>query len=142
MENKVRVLYFVDRLLRGGIQTFVLENIKHMDRTAIQIDFLLLDDGKQYELESELQKLGCNIYKLDGIWLRKPMDFVKYTKAVEQFFKEHHDYKVVHLHSSSKNYIEIPYEELEFCVGIIVVDAFIRCKIFKNPEGYNYVVTR
>jgi len=42
----------------------------------------------------------------------------------------------------SKNYIEIPYEELEMCVYILVVDAFIRCKIFKNPEGYNYVTTR
>lgn len=42
----------------------------------------------------------------------------------------------------SKNYIEIPYEELEMCVHILVVDAFIRCKIFKNPEGYNHVITR
>ena len=36
----------------------------------------------------------------------------------------------------SNNYAEIPYEELEICVEIIVVDAFIRCKIFENPEGY------
>lgn len=49
---------------------------------------------------------------------------------------------VVELIKSSKNYIEIPYEELDMCVSILVVDAFIRCKIFKNPEDYNYVVTR
>ncbi|WP_315081127.1 ABC-three component system protein [uncultured Clostridium sp.] len=42
----------------------------------------------------------------------------------------------------SNNYENIPFEELEMCVCIIVVDAFIRCKIFKNPEGYNYVITR
>lgn len=42
----------------------------------------------------------------------------------------------------SKNYVEIPYEELELCVYIIVVDAFVRCKIFENPEGYNHVITR
>ncbi len=41
----------------------------------------------------------------------------------------------------SANYIQIPIEELEQCVGIIVVDAFIRCKIFKNPDNYNYVTT-
>ncbi len=40
----------------------------------------------------------------------------------------------------SKNYIEIPYEELELCVYILVVDAFVRCKIFKNPEGYSHVI--
>ncbi|KGK81932.1 hypothetical protein DP73_21090 [Desulfosporosinus sp. HMP52] len=42
----------------------------------------------------------------------------------------------------SKNYIEIPYEELEMCVNILVVDTFVRCKIFKNPEGYSHVITR
>ena len=42
---------------------------------------------------------------------------------------------------NSKNYIEIPYDELDVCVSILVVDAFIRCKIFENPEGYNYVIT-
>lgn len=47
---------------------------------------------------------------------------------------------VIELIKNSKNYIEIPYEELEICVSILVVDAFIRCKIFKNPEGYNYVI--
>jgi len=41
----------------------------------------------------------------------------------------------------SANYMHIPIDELELCVNIIVVDAFIRCKIFKDPEGYNYVAT-
>lgn len=49
---------------------------------------------------------------------------------------------VMELIKNSKNYIEIPYEELEMCVCIVVVDAFIRCKIFKNPEGYSYVTSR
>lgn len=48
---------------------------------------------------------------------------------------------LIELIMSSKNYVEIPYEELEMCVTILVVDAFIRCKIFKNPEGYNHVIT-
>lgn len=42
----------------------------------------------------------------------------------------------------SSNYIEIPMEELQLCADILVVDAFIRCKIFNNPEGYNHVITR
>jgi len=39
---------------------------------------------------------------------------------------------------NSANYSQIPFEELEMCVNILVVDAFIRCKVFKNPEGYKY----
>jgi hypothetical protein len=42
---------------------------------------------------------------------------------------------------NSSNYKEIPIDELELCVDIIVADAFIRCKIFKNPNNYSYVNT-
>lgn len=105
MKEKVKVLYFVDRLLRGGIQTFVLENIKHMDQSKVQIDFLLLDDGNEYELEGELRSFGCTIHKLKGMWINKITDFFKYDKMLDIFFKEHNDYKVVHLHSASKNYM-------------------------------------
>jgi hypothetical protein len=42
----------------------------------------------------------------------------------------------------SSNCPDIPIEELEFCVCIIVVDAFLRCKIFENPGGYDYAFTR
>lgn len=40
---------------------------------------------------------------------------------------------------NSSNYSVIPFDELELCINILVVDAFIRCKIFENPEDYNYV---
>lgn len=33
-------------------------------------------------------------------------------------------------------------EKYSFKVHSAYIDAFIRCKIFKNPEGYDYVVTR
>lgn len=42
----------------------------------------------------------------------------------------------------SANFIEIPIDELDLCVDILVVDAFIRCKIFENPEQYNHVAAR
>ncbi len=41
----------------------------------------------------------------------------------------------------SKNFQPIPIDELELCINILVVDAFIRCKIFKNPENYKYATT-
>ena len=100
-----KVLYFVDRMLKGGIQSLVMEIVKNINKEKVQIDFLLLDDGKKYELEDELENLGCKVYKLKGIWIKTPMDFIKYTKALDNFFKNHNDYDVVHMHSSSKNYM-------------------------------------
>jgi hypothetical protein len=40
--------------------------------------------------------------------------------------------------AESPNFDQIPAEELELCVNIIVVDAFIRCKIFENPENHTH----
>ncbi len=41
----------------------------------------------------------------------------------------------------SPNFTKIPIDELELCVDILIVDAFIRCKIFENPMDYNYAIT-
>lgn len=109
MNEPVKVLYFVDRMLKGGIQSLVIDWVSRFDKNKIHVDFLLLDDGKKYELEDTLKELGCNVYKSDGIWIRQPLDFLKESKALDEFFKEHHDYKVVHMHSSSKNYMVLKY---------------------------------
>lgn len=39
----------------------------------------------------------------------------------------------------SSNFNRIPLDELELATTILVVDAFIRCKVFKNPNAYNHV---
>lgn len=109
MKEPVKVLYFVDRMLRGGIQSLVIDWVSRFDKNKIHVDFLLLDDGKKYELEDTLKKMGCNVYKLKGIWINKLLDFLKEDKALNTFFKEHHDYRVVHMHSTSKNWMVLKY---------------------------------
>ncbi len=100
-----KVLFFVDRMLKGGIQSLVIEIVRNINKEKVHIDFLLLDDGNEYDLENTLKDLGCEVYKLNGIWVNTPLDFVKYIKALDNFFKEHNDYDVIHMHSSSKNYM-------------------------------------
>jgi hypothetical protein len=39
----------------------------------------------------------------------------------------------------SGNFIRVEFDVLILCVDILVVDAFIRCKIFENPDNYDYV---
>lgn len=89
-----------------------------------------------------------NIYKeFDAIGNNKSHSVLKainrfYIKAIELFSGDnlffHIVNRVIQLIQESSNYEAIAVEELELCVDIIVVDAFIRCKIFENPEGYNY----
>lgn len=109
MKNKVKVLLFVDRMRHGGIQQFLVENVKHMDKTNVDIDVLTLDDGETYPLEQAIQDAGAKYYKLKGIWINNTMDYFKYATAIDNFFTIHNNYKVIHMNASSKNFILLKY---------------------------------
>lgn len=105
----------------------------------------LIDDYKLYhhivdKIYAEFDKSGCNksISVLDTI----RNEYIKHSSELtgDELFN------LVILNISarilqSSNFERIPQEEMEMCVGILVVDAFIRCKIFKNPNEYSYATT-
>lgn len=102
--NKTRVLYFVDRLLWGGIQSLLYDIVTHIDRNRVIIDIMTLDDGRHYELEDKLRSEGIRVRQLKGVWNHSPKDFPHYIKEVKAFFKQNaKDYDVVHMNSSCKN---------------------------------------
>lgn len=107
--KKTKILFFVDRMRTGGIQILLVNLVKAFDREKYSFDVLLLDDGTEYPMEKDIVETGAKLYKLDGIWLNVPTDYLRYKKSIDQFFKEHHDYDVVHMHSSSKNYFVLKY---------------------------------
>lgn len=106
--EKTKVLYFVDRLRHGGIQQLIVEIMKKMDEEKVEIDLLIFDDGQAYPLEDVVKGLGIQVFKLDA-WIWTPFDYIKQMRNLNQFFREHHDYKVVHMHSSSKNFMVLKY---------------------------------
>ena len=58
-------------------------------------------------------------------------------KGDDMFNAVRNDVKTeIRKHASSG---ELTEESIDICSDIIVVDAFIRCKIFENPKGYSYV---
>ena len=97
------VLLFVDRMRVGGIQTLLVELIDQFLASGQPCELLLLDDGEHYDLEDEV-RARIPVHKLEGIWMRKPQDFLRYSRAAERFFAEHHDYRAVHLNSGPKNF--------------------------------------
>lgn len=48
---------------------------------------------------------------------------------------------VMEMVKNSSNYSPIPAEELELCIQVLAVDAFVRCRIFKNPKDAKNVAT-
>jgi hypothetical protein len=99
----------------------------------------LIDDYKIHyfridQIYSDFDRLGMNksISILSGI--RMEYLALGTIGTPDQRFFEVIE-KVTQRILASSNYTPIPDEELSLCVQILVVDAFIRCKIFKNPLG-------
>jgi hypothetical protein len=89
------------------------------------------------KIYAEFNKIGVN--KSNSVLVSIRNAYIKNKIAISDddlFFKVIE--LIMEKIQTSANYTPLPYEELELCVNIIVVDAFIRCKIFENPEGYVY----
>jgi len=100
---------------------------------------VLIDDYKIHyhridKIYSDFNKQGVNksISILNGI--RTEYLTLGAEVSPDQCFFSIID-KITQKIRASANYSSIPDEELALCVQILVVDAFIRCKIFKNPSG-------
>lgn len=109
--DKIKVLMFVDRFgYGGGIQSLLYNLHTHFDPDKIHVDYLTLDDGvDRYNEQKRIRDLDSTIFILKGIWPNKITTFFKYAKKADEFFREHHDYDVVHVHASSKNYFILKY---------------------------------
>ena len=125
------------------INSFAIDRkISHNNLNAAKV---IIDDyrvhyGRVDRIYSEYDSLGSNKSKYVLSTIRQEYAKAKSNLNDDQLFFEVIS-KVQEKVLNSSNYTSIPFDELELCVNILVVDAFIRCKIFENPNNYNYVTT-
>lgn len=96
--------------------------------------------GKVDSKYSEFDKQGSNKSSSVLATIKREYNKAMYAGGSDDVFFSVIDVlkaKVV----ESANYSQIPIDELELCIDILVVDAFIRCKIMENPEGYKYAAS-
>lgn len=99
----IKVLYFLDRLRWGGIQSLCYDIICYIDKNNFQVEVLTLDDGIHYELEDTFQQMGITVHKLHGVWLNTVKDIPAYISSVNIFFYKHYDYHAIHINGTSKH---------------------------------------
>ncbi len=92
--NKVRVLHILREMELGGIQTLLINIYKNIDREKVQFDFLLNSKGVYDE---EITKMGGKIYYMPHI---TEVGCFKYSKNLNNFFKNYPEYKIIHTHFS------------------------------------------
>lgn len=100
-EEPIRVLHVVGRMHRAGIETFIMNLYRNIDRSRIQFDFLT-HYGVEAEYNDEIRSLGGRIYDMPKIKDGSHVYYSKlheYRQALKKFFSEHRgEYTAVHGH--------------------------------------------
>lgn len=89
----IRVLHVVTHMNRGGLETMIMNYYRNIDREKLQFDFLVHRMNRA-DYDDEIEKLGGKIHRLPVL---NPFD-AKYKKSLDDFFKAHQEYMIVHCH--------------------------------------------
>lgn len=93
----VRVLEVFGKMNRGGAETMMMNLYRKMDRSRIQLDFMVhTEEHCQYD--EEIEQLGGRIFRVPQF---KVHNLFSYIKAWRSFFKTHPEISVVHGHIGS-----------------------------------------
>ncbi|MGN1310299.1 MAG: glycosyltransferase family 1 protein [Clostridia bacterium] len=93
----IRVLQVVNRMGYGGIETFLMNIYRNIDRSKIQFDFAVHTEEKG-EYDDEIKKMGGNIYYFNS----RRNGLIEYYKDWNKFLKENASkYVAIHMHASS-----------------------------------------
>lgn len=104
----VKVLQFIEGLSQGGIEAFVTNVARNINKEEVICDFLVLKTEEaahaDYVYEKQLLAEGCRIYYLinyDTSSLRTLQRAKGYIQALKEWMQERErQYDVIHIHAS------------------------------------------
>lgn len=109
-QEPIRVLQIVGRMDRGGIETMIMNLYRHIDREKVQFDFLA-HYGREAVYNEEIRAIGGRIFEMPALKDDAHVYYWRlfsYLKALQRFFREHPEYKVIHGHMTNTASLYMP----------------------------------
>lgn len=106
----VRILHVVGSLGIGGIQSYVMNLYRNMDRDKIQFDFVV-HIRTDISYENEIANLGGRVFYLPNDCFVK-QKWLTYLKFWMSFFKKHPEYCIIHGHLRSAAFIYLLFAKI------------------------------
>lgn len=97
MSDPIRILMINSKMQCAGIENFIMNYYRNIDRDRVQFDFLVHYKERQH-FDDEIEKMGGKIYRLS---IREDFNILRYIHELISFFREHQEYRVVHGHMES-----------------------------------------
>lgn len=102
MKKSIKVLHILYSMNRGGAETMVMNYYRQINKEIVQFDFVISEPNTCH-YENEVLELGGRIFRIP-IFSKSPLGYIK---SLNRFFKIHREYKIVHAHTSAKNFIPL-----------------------------------
>lgn len=99
----IRVLQVVNNMHRAGLETMLMNYYRHMDKEKIQFDFLTHRPERD-DYDDEIEAMGGKVYYAPRLY---PQNYPAYFKYMDNFFKEHPEYKIMHSHIDAMSYLPL-----------------------------------
>lgn len=88
----IRILHIVGGMTRGGIETWLMHVLRHLDPQQFRLDFLVHTD-QPCAYDEELQRFGCQLHRCphpDRPW--------QYARQFREILRRQGPYQIVHSH--------------------------------------------
>lgn len=112
--NCVRVLHVVPALNAAGIESFIMNTYRDVDKERVQFDFYVTRNQSEH-YENEINQLGGFVYKSNRSWF-----------SLFRFLKEN-KYNIVHVHGTT------PIQEIYLCIAFL---AGVRVRIMHAHSAF------
>lgn len=103
MNEPIRVLHVVSKMNKGGIQSFLMNYYRFIDRSKVQFDFVVQDDTGSFYNE-EIEASGGRIHNIPHMSVRSIHDF---SRAFSGLLRGNPDYKIIHCHNNWLNIVPL-----------------------------------
>lgn len=92
----IRVLHIVGTMDVGGIERFIMNTYRNIEREQVQFDFVVHKKERNY-YEDEIESLGGTVHRVE----RKSKNIIKNIIQMYRLFKNNPQYKIIHIHTNS-----------------------------------------
>lgn len=96
MDEPIRILHITEMLSAAGIESFIMNMYRNIDRTKVQFDFLVLRNQEEF-YDDEIKSLGGHKYYVHSNKRNTLLRVLDESKQIETFLKNH-PYNIVHIH--------------------------------------------
>ena len=89
MDKPIRVLQILGIVGGGGVESVIMNYYEHIDRSRVQIDFVVQDDN-EIDITGKVNSLGGKVYKVPAY----NHDLIGFMRSVYRIIKEN-NYQIV-----------------------------------------------